>query len=49
VRRGEMRRNSLNLPVTITQPTSGRCPSLPFRLHKEKGDEALIFVAFLLP
>ena len=30
IRRGELRRNSLNLPVTITQPTSVRCPSLPF-------------------
>jgi len=44
----EMRRNSLNLPVTITQPTSGRCPSLPHWLHKEKSGETLIFIAFLL-
>jgi hypothetical protein len=27
----------------------GRAPALPLRLYKEKGDETLIFVAFLLP
>ncbi len=47
LRRGKMLGNSLNLPVAITRPTSGRCPSLPLRLHKEKGDETLIFIAFL--
>jgi hypothetical protein len=25
-----------------------RPPSLPLRLHKEEGDETLIFIAFLL-
>jgi hypothetical protein len=49
MRRREMRRNSLNLPVTIMQPTSGRCPSLPHRLHKGKSDEMLISIAFLFP
>jgi hypothetical protein len=45
---GELERNRLNLPVTSMQPTSGRCPSLPLRFHKEKGDETLIFVAFFV-
>jgi hypothetical protein len=44
-----MRRNSLNPPVTITQPTSGQCPSLPLRLHKEKDDENHVLSPFCYP
>ena len=43
IRRGELRRNSLNLPVTRAQPTSGRCPSLPSLPHWLHGQRGSLF------
>jgi hypothetical protein len=46
---GKTKRYCLDFHVNTARSVRVPSPSLPLRLHKEKGGETLIFIAFLLP
>jgi hypothetical protein len=45
---GKTKRYCLDFRVNTARSVRVPSPSLPLRLHKEKGGETLIFIAFLL-